>query len=200
MKELITRIAIQKEGRLFEESISYLKKKGLIFPEKQGRQLIVQAKKAPVEILLVRHGDIPRFVELGVAQFGIVGENKLLEKKYAIKIVKKLGFGKCSLVIAVPKKYDKKKISQLNNERFATSYPQILRNYLRKNNTSASIIELAGSVEVATKLNLADAICDITQTGQTLKENDLVKIADVQKFEAVLIKHPENNKNEHLIL
>lgn len=178
------RIAVQKKGRMQAQSLKFLKSLGLQF-EKNGKKLIIPCKNAGVELLFVRNSDIPEYVKGEVADFGIVGENILREKNYKLEIIRKLGFGKCSLVIAAPKKF-----TSLEDERIATSYPNSLKSYLKTKKTNASIIEIKGSVEIAPSLNLADAICDITQTGKTLRENGLFRIEKIMDSQAVLIKSP----------
>jgi ATP phosphoribosyltransferase len=150
---------------------------------------ILQSVVGDIEPLLVRNSDIPVYVNYGIADFGIVGENVLLEQNCKLKIVKKLGFGKCSLIIAAPKG-----VKDLFEERIATSYPNTLRKYLRKKKINASIIKINGSVEICPALGLCDAVCDITQTGKTLKENKLKIIEKVLDSQAVLIKSPNNEK------
>jgi len=186
------RIAIQNKGRLMEPSLAYLKKCGLKFAD-NGRNLIVPCKNSNIEILFVRNSDIPEYVRYGVADFGIVGKNVLMEKENNLKTVQELDFGKCSLVIAVPNNSKIKKLSDLDHERVSTSYPRILKNYLKKQRVSASIIEIRGSVEICPSLGLADAIFDITQTGRTLKANGLRVIKKVADSQAVLIQNSNSN-------
>jgi ATP phosphoribosyltransferase len=163
------KIAIQKNGRLTQPSLDILS----------------SLTGDTVEPILVRNSDIPVYVNAGIAEFGIVGENVLLEQGCQLPAIKKLGFGKCSLVIAAPEK-----VKDLSEERIATSYPNTLKKYLRKNNLNASIIKINGSVEICPKLGLCDAICDITQSGKTLKENDLEIVEKIFESEAVLISSP----------
>lgn len=145
------------------------------------------------EAILVRNSDIPVYVDSGVADFGIVGENVLFEQDCRLPVVAKLGFGKCSLVIAAPKK-----IQNLSEERIATSYPNTLKKYLKKNRINASIIKINGSVEICPGLGLCDAICDITQTGRTLKENRLKVIEKIMDSEAVLISSPNLSQDKKM--
>lgn len=186
------RIAVQNKGRLMEPSLAYLKKCGLKFTE-NGRNLIVPCKNSDVEILFVRNSDIPEYVRYRVADFGIVGKNVLMEKGNNLKTVQELDFGKCSLVIAVPENSKIKTPADLDHERVATSYPRILKDFLKKQGVSASIIEIQGSVEICPALGLADAIFDITQTGRTLKENGLKVIEKVADSQTVLIQNPNSN-------
>lgn len=182
------RIAIQNNGRLSDASLEFLRGLGLKF-RKNNRQLIVPCKNANVEILNVRNGDIPEYVSQNVADFGIVGENVLIERESKLKIEKKLNFGECSLIIAVPKKSSIKCVNDLKEERIATSYPRTLKNFLLKNKIAASIVDIRGSVEIAPSLNLADAICDITQTGTTLEKNGLKIIAKIFDSQAVVVRN-----------
>ena len=175
------RIAIQNKGRLMDESVKFLKGSGLKF-ELNGRQLLIKCEERAVEILFVRCKDIPTYLEQGVADFGIVGENVLYEQGSDLEILESLGFGKCSLVIAAPEG-----IEDLDGERIATSYPNSLKRYLKKKGVNASVVEIGGSVEAAPTLGLADAICDITQSGRTLKENGLRVVDKILDSEAVLI-------------
>lgn len=183
------RIAIQKQGRLQEPSLDFLKSLGLKF-KPNGTKLISPCLNADVEILYVRNSDIPQYVKYGVADYGIVGENILVEKKSKLKIVRRLDFGKCKLIIAVPKRSNIKTINDLNEERIATSYLNTLKEFLREKRINASMIEINGSVEICPMLNLSDSICDITQTGQTLKENNLKIIEQIMDSQAVLVKSP----------
>lgn len=184
------RIAIQKEGRLRNPSLEYLESLGLQFPKQNGRTLVVPCKNADAEILYVRHSDVPQYVQNGAADFAIVGDNVLYEKDFKIREVENLNFGKCSLVIAVPLDSSIQKIQDLEGERIATSYPNSLRKFLQKQKINAAIIEIRGSVEIAPALGLADAICDLTQTGNTLKENSLKPIETLFDSMAVFIESP----------
>ena len=184
-----TRIAIQKRGRLQEPSLEFLKSLGLKI-EPNGSKLITKCSNANIELLFVRNSDIPQYVKCGIADYGILGENVLIEKKCKLKIVKRLGFGKCSLVIAAPKKSGIKDIRDLSEERIATSYLNTLKNFLKEKGINASMIEIKGSVEICPFLNLSDAVCDITQTGATLEENGLKIIEKIMDSEAVLVQSP----------
>lgn len=196
MKQSNIRIAIQKEGRLRNPSLEYLESSGLEFSKENGRTLVVSCKNVDVEILYVRHSDIPQYVQNGAADFAIVGGNVLYEKNFKIKEIKKLDFGKCSLVIAVPLVSQIQKIQDLEGERIATSYPNSLRKFLQKQKINAAIIEIKGSVEVAPALGLADAICDLTQTGNTLKENSLKPIETLFNSTAILIESPFESRQK----
>ena len=183
------RIAIQKKGRLTDESLKYLDSLGIKVPT-NGRDLI--ARCGDFEILFLRQTDIPVFVEKGIIDFGIVGQNSSQEKGYKVDIVESLGFAKCSLQIAVPKNSSIKSVADLKNERIATSFPNLLKDFLKKNGVNASIIEVKGSVEVTPVMGLTDAICDLVQTGKTLKENNLISIATVLESQAQLIANPNS--------
>jgi len=182
------RIAVQKGGRLKGPSLEFLKSIGLEF-ESKDVGLISECLNANAEIIYVRNCDIPQYVKYGVADYGIVGENILIEQKSKLKVEKKLGFGKCRLVIAVPERSRIRRIQDLREERIATSYPNTLKEFLRRNGINASMIGINGSVEICPFLNLSDAVCDITQTGQTLKENNLKIITEIMDSEAVLISN-----------
>lgn len=182
------KIAIQNKGRLKDYSLEYLRKVGLDF-EVGDRQLIVSCKNMNVEILFVRYADIPVYVAQGVADYGIVGENLLYEIQCKFEMKKKLGFGPCSLVIAVPNGSKINRPESLEGERIATTYPCSLKKYLKRVGISAAIVEIRGSAEIAPQLNLADAICDLTQSGKTLRENGLRVIDKVLDSEAVLISN-----------
>jgi len=196
MKRNNIRIAVQKEGRLRNPSLEYLESLGLEFSKENGRTLVVSCKNADVGILYVRHSDIPQYVQNDAADFAIVGGNVLYEKNFNIKEVANLDFGKCSLVIAVPFVSPIQKVQDLEGERIATSYPNSLRKFLHKQKINAAIIEIKGSVEVAPVLGLADAICDLTQTGNTLKANDLKSIETLLNSTALLIESPFESRQK----
>lgn len=183
------KIAVQKSGRLNQDSMNFLASLGLSFIS-SGRLLIQQCRNFDIDILYVRASDIPEYVYRGIADFGIVGQDVLKEKNMDLLVVSKLDFGKCELKIAVPKKSFVKKPADLQGERIATSYPKLLRDYLVKEGVEAAIIPISGSVEVAPGLDLADAICDIVQSGATLRANNLKPIFTVFKSQAVLVESP----------
>lgn len=183
------KIAIQKSGRLNEASIQFLISLGLRFLP-NGNSLVQECQNFDLDIIFLRDDDIPEYVGRGVADFGIVGQNVLLEKQVTADVVQKLDFGKCRLVIAVPKKSLVKKPGDLEGERIATTYPGILGTYLKEKGIDAAIIPIAGSVEITPELNLADAICDIVQTGATLKAHNLKSVFTILKSQAVLIESP----------
>lgn len=181
------KIAIQKTGKLFPESENFLRSLGLEFS--LNKKILNPCQNSDLDIILLRDDDIPEYVAQGWADFGIVGEDVLYEQNKSLAITKKLNFGQCSLVLAAPKNSQITTIADLNNKRLATSYPNLTKRFLAKNNLNAEIVILSGSVEVAPALGLADAVVDITQTGRTLKENNLVIISTLLKTQAVLIKN-----------
>ncbi|MDH5396738.1 MAG: ATP phosphoribosyltransferase [Cyclobacteriaceae bacterium] len=184
------RIAVQKSGRLQESSLKLLKECGLKFSNGQNK-LKAQASNFPAEVLFLRDDDIPEYVQDGVADLGIVGENVCLEKEKDIKTVQKLGFAKCRLSLAVPKNTEADSVKWFDGKRIATSYPVIVKSFLKKENISAEIHEISGSVEIAPGIGLADAICDIVSTGSTLLSNGLKESFSILKSEAVLISSPK---------
>jgi ATP phosphoribosyltransferase len=181
------KIAVQKKGRLATKTFELLKLCG-IDVENNSEKLIVTAKNFNIDILQLRDDDIPEYVQDGVADFGIVGENVLREKDAECNIVKELGFGKCQLSIAIPENITIDRLDQLNGAKIATSHKKLLADYLHNNNIDANIIEISGSVEIAPSLGIADFICDIVSTGTTLKMNKLKKSFNVFDSQAVLIE------------
>lgn len=190
MKRRNVRIAIQKSGRLRTDSEKLLKSWGIDCSQKDKNILVLPCNEGQFEILFVRYGDIPQYVQSGVADFGIVGQNILFEDQFKVNSIKALSFGQCRLIIAVPNNSNIKAPAQLEGERIATSYPNSLRKYLRRNHCTATIVRIRGGVEAAPTLGLADAICDLTQSGKTLSTNDLRIIDEVIQSEAVLIESP----------
>lgn len=182
----VLRIAIQKSGRLQEGSLKLLKDCGLSISNGKD-QLKTQASNFPVEILFLRDDDIPQYIEDGVADAGIIGENIFAEKKKAGEIIKRLDFAKCRLALAVPRTTEYTGINWLEGKNIATSYPNIVSDFLKRNNITAGIHEISGSVEIAPGIGLADAICDIVSTGSTLLSNGLKEVEVVMKSEAVLV-------------
>ncbi len=180
------KIAIQKSGRLSESSLKLLKECGIEFDNGLNK-LKAEAYNFPLEVFFLRDDDIPQYVEDGVADIGIVGENVLLEKNKEVKTVERLGFGKCRLSIAFPKDKKYKSIKDLQGLRIATSYSVILAKYLKKNKINAEIHEISGSVEIAPGIGLADAICDLVSSGSTLFTNGLKEVEVILKSEAALV-------------
>jgi len=191
------KIAIQKSGRLNEKSVELLKNCGLNFDNYKS-SLISPVSNFPLEILFLRDDDIPEYVQDGIADLGIVGENVIQETEVEVSYLQRLGFGKCSLKIAVPNNNSIEHLSQLNGKSIATTYPVILGKFLKENNLQADIRTISGSVEISPGLGLSDAICDLVSTGGTLKSNGLVPFADVMSSEAVLIGRA-GSENEELI-
>lgn len=188
------RIAIQKSGRLREDSRKFLATCGVKITKQDEKVFVVPCNDGEIEILFVRYGDIPQYVESGAADYGIVGENILYEENVKVHVVRKLGFGFCKLIIASPVKSNINSVEDLEGERIATSYPNSLRKFLRKNGLSAAIVKIQGAVEAAPVIGLADAVCDITQSGTTLKANNLKIIAEIIESQAVLIESPIKTK------
>lgn len=193
------KIAIQKSGRLNENSIKILKEAGIEFDNGLSK-LKAEAFNFPIEVFFLRDDDIPQYVEDGVADIGIVGENVVLEKNRELKVVDRLGFGKCRLSIAIPKDHKYKSIEDLNGKRIATSYSTILSKYLKKNKINAEIHEISGSVEIAPGIGLADAICDLVSSGSTLFTNGLKEVEIILKSEAVLVSNKKLEKTQQDIL
>jgi ATP phosphoribosyltransferase len=191
------KIAIQKSGRLNEKSVELLKNCGLNF-ENYKSSLISPVSNFPLEILFLRDDDIPEYVQDGIADLGIVGENVIQETEVEVSYLQRLGFGRCSLKIAVPNTYDIQSISELNNKSIATTYPVILGKFLKEKGIKADIRTISGSVEISPGLGLSDAICDLVSTGGTLKSNGLKPFADVMSSEAVLIGRA-GSENEDLV-
>jgi len=191
------KIAIQKSGRLNEKSVELLKNCGLSF-ENYKSSLISPVSNFPLEILFLRDDDIPEYVQDGIADLGIVGENVIEETEVAVSYLQRLGFGKCSLKIAVTNNSDITDLQNLNGKSIATTYPVILGKFLAKQNIDADIRTISGSVEISPGLGLSDAICDLVSTGGTLKSNGLKPFADVMSSEAVLIGS-KGSENDDLI-
>lgn len=194
----VLRIAIQKSGRLQEGSLELLKESGLSFSN--GHQLKTTARNFPVEILFLRDDDIPQYVEDQVADIGIVGENIFAEKQKKNQLVKRLDFAKCRLSIAIPRADSFAGIQSLQGKNIATSYPNILKNFLASRNVEAGIHEISGSVEIAPGIGLADAIFDIVSTGSTLLSNGLKEVEAVMNSEAVIIANPDLSPEKQNIL
>lgn len=189
MNDLI-RIAIQKSGRLSEESLKLIKECGIKFTNGTGK-LKSSATNFPIEFLFLRDDDIPGYVADGVADIGIVGENVAAEKKKDVKIIKKLGFSRCRLSLAIPKAKEYSGLLDFKGGSIATSYPIILQDFLDKNGIHADIHEISGSVEIAPGIGLAEAICDIVSSGSTLLSNGLKEVEVIFNSEAVLISNPK---------
>jgi ATP phosphoribosyltransferase len=193
------KIAIQKSGRLYEDSIKLLKECGIQL-NNGNKQLKTVAENFPLEVYFLRDDDIPQYVFDGVADIGIVGENVLLEKAKDIDLVYRLGFGKCKLSIAVPKAMQYKSIDDLKGLKIATTYSTILQKYLKEKNSNAEIHEISGSVEIAPGIGLADAICDLVSSGSTLFTNGLKEVEVILKSEAVLTANKNLSEENKTIL
>jgi ATP phosphoribosyltransferase len=180
------KIAIQKNGRLNENSHKLLEECGIKFSNGMG-VLKTSARNFPVEILFLRDDDIPQYVEQQVADIGILGENMVLEKNKDVIMLEQLGFAHCRLSLAVPREDNYTDLSYFNSKRVATSYPRLLSDYFLKNNISAEIEEISGSVEIAPGIGLADAVCDIVSSGSTLLTNGLREVTTILKSQAVII-------------
>lgn len=189
------KIAIQKSGRLNEKSVELLKNCGLNF-ENYKSSLISPVSNFPLEILFLRDDDIPEYVQDGIADLGIVGENVIQETEVEVSYLQRLGFGKCSLKIAVPNNNTIQSLADLNGKAVATTYPVILGKFLKKEGINADIRTISGSVEISPGLGLSDAICDLVSTGGTLKSNGLKPFADVMSSEAVLIGCKDSEKDD----
>jgi ATP phosphoribosyltransferase len=194
------RIAIQKSGRLFEDSVALLRDAGIIFGSSPNRLLRAQASNFPLEIIFLRDDDIPEYVEGNVVDAGIVGENVILEKEKTVQTIERLGFGNCRMSIALPRNVAYNGTESLQNIRIATSYPRILEFFLKRQNLQAEIHEISGAVEIAPSLGLADAIFDIVGTGSTLLANGLREVETVLESEALLIAHQNLSLEKQEIL
>lgn len=181
------KIAIQKSGKLNQDSLRLLNDCGISI--NNGRdQLKVSVANFPLEILYLRNSDIPQYLEDGVVDIAIVGENLLIEKQTKIEIVEKLGFSKCRVSLAVPKEVEDDSLTYFEGKRIATSYPNTLNSYLQNNHINAEIHTISGSVEIAPNIGLADGICDIVSSGNTLFKNGLKETHVILNSEAVLVK------------
>lgn len=184
------KIAIQKSGRLNEDSLQILKDCGISIDNGKD-QLKASARNFPLEVFYLRNGDIPQYLRDGVVDIAIIGENVLIEKGEDIAIAEKLGFSKCKVSLAIPKEKDYNGISDFQGKRIATSYPNTVQQYLNKHNIKADLHIINGSVEIAPNIGLADAICDIVSSGSTLFKNNLKEVEVMLKSEAVLAVSPK---------
>lgn len=196
---MILKLAIQKSGRLHEDSIKLLKDCGIAV--KNGHnQLKSTADNFPIEVYFLRDDDIPQYVEDAVAHIGIVGENVLYEKAKSVDIVELLGFGKCRLSIAVKKDEHYTGVEYLQGKKIATSYPALTQQFLNDNNIQGDIHEISGSVELAPGIGLADAVCDLVSSGSTLFMNGLKEVQTILKSQAVLIKSKQLTEEQQQVL
>lgn len=197
--ETVLRIAIQKKGRLSEKTQELLKLCGLDLNGGKS-QLKIKANNFPLEILYLRDDDIPGYVEDGVADIGVVGENVVDEKQVNVDTIHRLGFAKCRLSIAIPRRFEYTGTNYLEGKKIATSYPNILKKFLKEKNVTAEVSEISGSVEIAPTIGLTDAVCDIVSTGSTLMANGLKEVEAFYKSEALLIATPGMDSEKVKIL
>ena len=193
------RIAIQKSGRLYEDSVQLLKECGIDLRNVKDR-LKTESDNFPLEVFFLRDDDIPQYVEDGVADIGIVGENVLYEKNKQATIVEKLGFGKCRLSVAIPRIQQYEGVQSLQGKRIATSYPYLVNEFLAKNNLQAEIHEISGSVEIAPGIGLADVVADLVSSGSTLLMNGLKEVEVILQSQAVLIRNNGLNAEQQKLV
>ena len=193
------KVAVQKSGRLNEDSLKILKDCGVSIDN--GRdQLRASARNFPMEVFYLRNGDIPQYLRDGVVDIAILGENVLIEKGNGISVVEKLGFSKCRVSIAVPKNVEYNSLSDLEGKRIATSYPNTVLQYLKEKGVKADLHIITGSVEIAPNIGLADAVCDIVSSGSTLFKNNLKEVEILLRSEAVLAVSPKAGPEQLKIL
>lgn len=195
----ILKVAVQKSGRLSEDSLKLFRECGIKF-NNGAKKLKAQSHNFPIEFLFLRDDDIPGYVEDGIADIGIVGQNVQDEYQKEVEIVKYLGFSKCRLSLAVPREEDYTDISYFQGKNIATSYPNILKKYLDDKGISAEIHEISGSVEIAPGIGLAEGICDIVSSGSTLLSNGLKEVETVMKSEAVMVADKKLNAEKKQLL
>lgn len=195
----ILRIAIQKSGRLYDDSVQLLKECGIDLRNVKDRLKTV-SENFPIEVFFLRDDDIPEYVEDGVADIGIVGQNILLEKGRNVDTIEMLGFGKCRLSVAVPKAMEYDGVQSLQGKRIATSYPQLVKQFLQSNNLQASIHEISGSVEIAPGIGLSDVVADLVSSGGTLFMNGLKEVEVILDSQAVLVANPKIDLDKKDIL
>lgn len=193
------RIAVQAKGRLYEDTMLLLAESGIKLASGK-RLLLLPARNFPIEVLFLRDDDIPQSVADGVADIGVVGENEYAEKKKLVNITKRLGFSKCRLSLAIPKEIDYPGISWFEGKVIATSYPEILKDFMAQHNVSVDVHVITGSVEVAPAIGLSDGIFDIVSSGSTLVTNHLKEVEVLMKSEALLIQHPSLSDEKLAIL
>lgn len=193
------RIAVQSKGRLFEDTMALLAEADIKLSTSK-HTLLTQSTNFPIEVLFLRDDDIPQCVASGVADLGIVGENEFMERKEEAEIISRLGFSKCRLSLAIPKEINYTGTEWFNGKKIATSYPEILQNFLNQNNIKADIHVITGSVEIAPSIKLADCIFDIVSSGSTLISNNLKEVEVVMKSEALLIGNKSMSQEKKEIL
>ncbi|WP_074406368.1 MULTISPECIES: ATP phosphoribosyltransferase [Aquimarina] len=193
------KIAIQKSGRLNEDSVKILKDCGISIDNGKD-QLKAQTRNFPMEVMFLRNGDIPQYLRDGIVDIAIIGENVLIEKGKDISITERLNFSKCKVSLAVPKDFEYNSIKDLDGKRIATSYPNTVNEYLEKQGISAELHQISGSVEIAPNIGLADAICDIVSSGSTLFKNNLKEVEVMLASEAVLAVSPKISDDNKTLL
>lgn len=193
------KIAIQKSGRLTEKSQALLKECSIDI-QNGKRQLLAPSTNFPIDLLYLRDDDIPEYIEDAVADIGILGENVLIESAKNVKIIRRLGFAKCRLSLAIPKGEEYNGLTFFEGKRIATTYKNLVQQYLQEQGITAEIHEISGSVEIAPNIGLADAICDIVSTGSTLMSNGLKEVETVMRSEAVMIASPNISDAKQAIL
>ena len=193
------RIAVQSKGRLYDDTMNLLSEADIKI-SKSKRTLLVQSENFPLEVLYLRDDDIPQSVASGVADIGIVGENEFVERGEDAEIIYRLGFSKCRLSIAIPKEINYPGVEWLEGKKIATSYPNILRQYLNENQVHSEIHVITGSVEISPGIGLADGIFDIVSSGSTLVSNNLREVETVMKSEAILIGHKGMDAEKRKVL
>ncbi len=193
------RIAIQKSGRLNEDSLRILKDCGISIDNGKD-QLKASSRNFPMEVFYLRNGDIPQYLRDGVVDIAIIGENVLIEKGTDITVAAKLGFSKCKVSLAIPKAVDYNSVKDFEGKRIATSYPNTVKNYLDEKGVKADLHIISGSVEIAPNIGLADAICDIVSSGSTLFKNNLKEVEVMLKSEAVLAVSPQISEERKALL
>lgn len=198
-EKTILRIAVQKSGRLYEDSVQLLKECGIDLRNVKDRLKTV-SENFPLEVFFLRDDDIPEYVEDGVADIGIVGQNVLVEKGRQVDTIEHLGFGKCRLSVAVPKAMEYDGVQSLQGKRIATSYPQLVKQFLQSNNVQASIHEISGSVEIAPGIGLADVVADLVSSGGTLFMNGLKEVEVILDSQAVLVANSKIDADKKDIL
>ena len=199
MTETKLKIAVQKSGRLSDESNDLLKKCGVRFSNGLGK-LRAEAENFPLEIFFLRDDDIPEYVADGVADIGVVGENVLAETGKSVDVIENLGFGKCRLSLAAPKNFEYQSVRDFDGKRIATSYPNIVRRFFAEKGVVSDIHVISGSVEIAPSIGLADAVCDLVSSGSTLFTNGLKEVETIFNSEAVLIARKNLDEPQRKIL
>ena len=199
MDQTKLRIAIQKSGRLYEDSVQLLRECGIDLRNVKDR-LKTESDNFPLEVFFLRDDDIPQYVEDGVADIGIVGENVLLEKNKQAAVVEKLGFGKCRLSVAIPRAMEYEGVASLQGKRIATSYPFLVNKWLNENLVQAEIHEISGSVEIAPGIGLADVVADLVSSGSTLFMNGLKEVESILQSQSVLIRNNGLGKDQEQLL